>query len=180
MLTTQPSRTLQELDGSSDDEDEPGGLHIGGIVIRAPARSRTAEHPGRTPRGAATAAPGGSSRAVHTCAQPQQLQQQELEQLFASEDSLDDELRDYLDNVKQVGRHQHLFSWCSGWLQHSSAPQQVWVTDVRPRIFWQHSCLNVCRSLMQLRLFLGARVLAVTNLVSKLNTEDTPCCPAAA
>jgi hypothetical protein len=109
-------RTLQELEGSSDVEDVPGGLHIGGVVIRAPARSRTAEHPVRTPRVAAAAAPGGSSRAVHTRAQPHQLQQQELEQLFASEDSLDDELRDYLDNVKQVGRHKWHASWSSGWL----------------------------------------------------------------
>jgi hypothetical protein len=143
MLTTQPSRTLQELDGSSDDEDEPGGIHIGGIVIRAPARSRTAEHPGRTPRGAATAAPGGSSRAVHTRAQPQQLQQQELEQLFASEDSLDEELRDYLDNVKQVGGHQQHSCWCSGWLQHSSAPRQVWVIEVGTPAILQHTYLIV-------------------------------------
>eukprot|EP00882_Tetradesmus_deserticola_P024701 GHRQ01027011.1.p1 GENE.GHRQ01027011.1~~GHRQ01027011.1.p1 ORF type:complete len:288 (+),score=122.42 GHRQ01027011.1:199-1062(+) len=101
MLTRQPYPTLQELAGSSDDGDEPGGLHIGGIVIRAPARSRPAQQPGGTSTGGPAASPGCSSRAAHMCTQPQQLQQQELDQLLDSEGSLDDELRDYLDNVKQ-------------------------------------------------------------------------------
>jgi hypothetical protein len=94
--------TLQELEASSSDDEEPGGLHIGGIVIRAPSRSRAAQQHGRNPSRGPAAAPGSSSRAAGTRNQPQQLQQEELERLFASEDSLDDEMRDYLDNVKQV------------------------------------------------------------------------------
>ncbi|WIA28535.1 hypothetical protein OEZ86_011077 [Tetradesmus obliquus] len=97
----QGNSLAEELEASSSDDDEPGGLHIGGIVVRAPARSRAAEHLGRKPSRAPAAAPVSSSRAAGMRNHPQQLQQEELERLFASEDSLDDELRDYLDNVKQ-------------------------------------------------------------------------------
>jgi hypothetical protein len=102
VLTTGACRILQELEASSTDDEDPGGLHIGGIVIRAPARSRAAEQQGRGPRRQAAAAPGSSSRPAGTRSRSHQLQQAETEHFFASEDSLDDELRDYLDNVKQV------------------------------------------------------------------------------
>lgn len=83
-----------------DSDDEPGGLHIGSAVIyRAPLSSRK------------TARLPSSSRQRRTCtscvdtatASTSQVQHNLSNLSFdKSDDSLDEELRDYLDNLKQV------------------------------------------------------------------------------
>lgn len=91
-----------------DSEEEPDGLHIGGAVIysaplssRRPARLPTAGTAIRRGATAASAVPSHAAQELH-----------ELEQPLSSDQSLDDELRDYLDNIKRVSKRSRIWVQC--------------------------------------------------------------------
>lgn len=90
----------QEAQLKIDSDEEPGGLHIGGAVIyRAPLSTRTAA---RLPGGRQLLRRRESDAAC--TAGPSHAQQHDAAAFECppSDASLDDELRDYLENIEQV------------------------------------------------------------------------------